>query len=112
MLHCRLLCSGLLIALCLSEPIRAENWPQWRGPHLDGISSEKEVPVKWTKTENIAWRLKLPGRAGATPIVWDDRIFLTSVAEDNSTLLLMCVSTAGKELWRQNMGTGNKDARV
>jgi outer membrane protein assembly factor BamB len=89
----------------------AENWPQWRGPHADGISSEKSVPVKWSKTENIAWRYPLPGRGGATPAVWGDRIFLTSVAENNDTLLLICVGTDGKRRWQQVMGKGNKDAR-
>jgi outer membrane protein assembly factor BamB len=91
---------------------RGDNWPQWRGLHFDGISAEKNVPVRWSKTENIAWRLKLPGRAGATPVVWGDHIFLTSVDEDNAHLLLMCVGTNGKELWRKPMGAGNKDARV
>jgi len=51
----------------------------------------------------------LPGPAGATPVVWNDRIFLTSV--DANDLLLICVTTDGKELWRQTVGVGNKDVR-
>ncbi|HND52456.1 MAG TPA: PQQ-binding-like beta-propeller repeat protein [Pirellulaceae bacterium] len=89
---------------------RAENWPQWRGAKLDGISSETNLPVKWSKTENVAWRLPLPGPAGATPAVWGDKIFLTSVTE-NGDLIALAVSTAGKELWRQTVATGNKDVR-
>ena len=88
---------------------QAENWPQWRGPKNDGISSEKGVPFKWSKTENIAWRLPLPGSAGATPVVWGEHIFLTSGEGEN--LILMCVSTAGKELWRKTLGGGNRKAR-
>jgi outer membrane protein assembly factor BamB len=99
-------------ALAFVAPALGDNWPQWRGLRFDGISAEKNVPVSWIATENVAWRVKLPGRAGATPVVWDKRIFLTSVDDDNLSLLLMCVSTDGKILWRQKMGTGNKDARV
>src|SRR5688572_10845000 len=77
---------------------RAENWPQWRGPRNDGISSEKNLPTKWSKAENVLWRLPLPGRGGATPCIWGDRIFLTSVGSDDNTLLLLCVSTEGKIL--------------
>lgn len=101
-----------LTALTCAASASADNWPQWRGLRFDGISAEKNVPVKWSRTENVAWRTKLPGRAGATPVVWGERIYLTSVDEDNQTLLLLCVGTDGKILWRQSLGMGNKDARV
>src|SRR5262245_29579785 len=80
---------------------RAENWPQWRGAKLDGISGEKGIPRQWNKAENVAWRMPLPGPAGATPVVWGDRIFLTSVAgESKEDLALMCIGTDGKLLWQ------------
>jgi outer membrane protein assembly factor BamB len=107
--------SGLIVpslalaTLCLSAEGRAENWPQWRGAKLDGISNEKGLPTKWSKTENVAWRLPLPGPAGATPVVWDDRIYLTSVA--GSELVVMCVGTDGKSLWKQTLAGGNRDVR-
>lgn len=93
----------------ISELCCAENWPQWRGSQLDGVSHETGLPTQWSQTENVAWRLPLPGPAGATPVVWDNRIFVTSVS--GSDLLLLCVSTKGQELWRQTIATGNKDAR-
>jgi outer membrane protein assembly factor BamB len=99
-----LLCGGLSTA-------NADNWPLWRGARHDGISLEKGLPVKWSKTENVAWRLPLPDRAGATPVVWDDRIFLTTPAEDHDTLLLMCISTAGRILWQKELDKGNRLAR-
>lgn len=89
--------------------VRAEPWPQWRGARLDGVSGDKGTPVKWSKTENVRWRLPLPGPAGSTPAVWGDRVFVTSVDADK--LLLLCVSTAGQELWRREIGVGNKDVR-
>ena len=50
------------------------------GPSLNGVSAEKNLPVRWSKTENVAWKLALPAWSGSTPIVWGDRIFL-NVAE-------------------------------
>ncbi|MEQ8790423.1 MAG: PQQ-binding-like beta-propeller repeat protein [Pirellulaceae bacterium] len=101
---------SLLIVVSLSSITRAENWPQWRGPRNDGVSHEKDLPVRWSKTENVAWRLPMPGPAGSTPAVWGDKIFLTSV-DDDGRLLLMCVGTDGKEQWRQVVGEGNRDVR-
>jgi len=102
----------LLIAVLVSgTAARAENWPQWRGARHDGISRETDVPVKFGKSESLVWRLELPQRAGSTPVVWDDHIFLTSPAADDSALLLMCVSTDGKPLWTKEMGKGNRNAR-
>ena len=92
---------------------RGENWPQWRGPRLDGVSKETSAPTKWSKTENVAWRLPLPGPAGATPVVWDDRIYLTSVAgAEKQDLALLCVGTDGKALWQRQVTTGSKDLRT
>jgi outer membrane protein assembly factor BamB len=90
---------------------RADNWPQWRGARMDGVSSETGLPAEWDvqSKKNIAWRLALPGPAGATPIVWDDRIFLTSV--DDSDLVLIAADTSGKQLWKQKVGSGNRFVR-
>lgn len=92
-----------------SDSLCAENWPQWRGPDFNGVSHEKNVPVEWSKDKNVAWRVELPGSAGATPVAWDDQIFLTSV--DGEELLLICIGTDGKEQWRRVVGFGNQEAR-
>ena len=105
----------LMLCLCLVAFLealgvaRAENWPQWRGPRHDGISREMGVPFKWSKTENVLWRTPLPGPGGATPVIWDDRIFVTSAKGEE--LLLLCLDTAGKLLWENVMAQGNKDVR-
>jgi outer membrane protein assembly factor BamB len=83
--------------------VRAENWPQWRGPNGDGVSKETNLPARWSAMENLAWSLPLPGMGGSTPIVWGKRIFLTS-ADENNDLWLLCVSTDGKEMWRRKLG--------
>jgi outer membrane protein assembly factor BamB len=100
---------ALTAACAAARSLSAEDWPQWRGAKLDGISGEKDLPTKWSPTEGVLWKLPLPGQAGATPIVFGDRIFLTSV--DGGNLILMCIGTDGKELWRQTVGSGNKAVR-
>lgn len=89
---------------------QAENWPQWRGPENDGISHETDLPTKWSKTENVAWRLPMPGPAGATPVIWDNSIFVTS-ATPSGDLLLLCVGADGKEEWRQKVTSGDRAVR-
>jgi len=88
----------------------AENWPSWRGPEGTGISSEKNLPTEWSPEKNVAWKLALPGPAGATPVVWGDRIFLTSVNEAGE-LLLIAVDTSGKQLWQKVVASGNQNSR-
>jgi outer membrane protein assembly factor BamB len=96
--------------------LSAETWPQWRGPSQNGVSSEKNLPLRWSKTENITWRLDLPAWSGSTPIVWGDRIFV-SVAEDlkrheGDNLFLWCVDRAkGAVLWKRALGGGNHQER-
>src|SRR5689334_8402263 len=95
-----------LAAAALAVAARADNWPRWRGPNGDGISKETNIPAEWGESKNIAWKLPLPGMAGSTPVVWGDRIFLTS--EEGDDLVLLCVSTDGKQLWKQTLGSGNR----
>jgi outer membrane protein assembly factor BamB len=89
-----------------SLPLTADNWPQWRGPQLNGVSLETGLPLKWSKTENVAWKLKLPAWSGSTPIVWSDRVFL-NVAEGGD-LFVWCVNRAdGSVRWKKRLGGGN-----
>ena len=81
-----LIISGWLVAwlFVFSLCARADNWPQWRGPAYDGVSQETNLPARWSDTENVAWKLALPGMGSSTPAVWGERIFLTS--EDGGDL--------------------------
>jgi len=105
---------ALALALAFAGPAAAagnaaSNWPQWRGPNGNGTSEERGLAEKWSRSSGIVWRLELPGPAGSTPAVWNDRIFLTS--PDKTELVLLCVSRDGKELWRKKVATGNKNYR-
>jgi outer membrane protein assembly factor BamB len=90
--------------------VYAENWPQWRGPNLNGVSSEKNLPAKWTTEENVAWKLPMPGWSGSTPVIWRDRVFLN--VADADSLYLWCVDkTKGTVVWKKLLGTGNVKMR-
>lgn len=58
--------------------LSADNWPQWRGPAGSGVSAERDLPERWSGTENVAWRVPLSGTGVSTPVVWDDRVFVTA----------------------------------
>ena len=65
----------------LAGKASAGNWPQWRGPDGSGISNEKNLPSEWTPTRNIKWKAPIEGRAHSSPIVWGNRVFLTTAIE-------------------------------
>ncbi|XZE44637.1 PQQ-binding-like beta-propeller repeat protein [Pirellulaceae bacterium SH467] len=95
----------------LEDASQQTSWAQWRGPNGNGISNEKGIPTRWSKTENVRWRCPLPGQAGATPVFWGDRLYLTS--SEGRDLVAICVSAAdGKIVWKTKIGTGNQDARA
>ncbi len=96
--------SILVLSLaCIAASLSpAANWPHWRGPNYDGISTETNLPFKWSAMENILWKLPLPGAGSSTPAIWGDKIFLTSAAPGE--IALLCISTDGKELWRRPLG--------
>ena len=98
------------IALLAIRSVSADNWPQWRGPFLNGTCSEKNLPTRWSAEENVTWKLAMPSWTGATPIIWGERIFL-NVADGND-LFLWCVDrTKGEPVWKKLLGGGNTKMR-
>ncbi len=89
------------------SPLAAEHWPQWRGPMLNGVSAEKNLPVRWSTTENVTWKLAVPERSGSTPIVWGDHVFL-NVGEGSSLALWAVDRTNGAVRWKRPLGSGNR----
>jgi outer membrane protein assembly factor BamB len=88
--------------LLFSTPLMAENWPQWRGPRLDGTSKDSGFPVS---TEgNVTWQVALPGSGHASPIVWQDRLFTVAALAENEERVLLCLDRAsGKLLWQSTV---------
>src|SRR5689334_7634414 len=92
-------CLGLLL---LTASLPAEEWPAWRGPRGDGTSAEAYVPVRWSETENVVWKVPLPGVGHSSPVVWGDRIFVTTCDPKTHDRLLLCYDRqGGKERWRR-----------
>jgi outer membrane protein assembly factor BamB len=106
---------GWFISSGLAEFSAGENWPAWRGPQLSGVSAETGLPTEWSASDNqaenknVLWRYQLPGPGGATPIVWGDRIFVSSVSGND--LVLLCLNTDGQLLWTKTLGQGNRNVR-
>ena len=78
----------------------ADNWPQWRGPLLNGVSNEKGLPLHWNKQENVVWKLALPGLSAATPVIWEDKVFL-NVTEGEEIFLWCVARKQGAVLWKK-----------
>jgi outer membrane protein assembly factor BamB len=84
-------------------------WPGWRGPNADGVADGRNLPVRWSKTENVRWFARLPGWGTSSPVVYGERVFVTShlTDRDRKALLTLCFDRAtGKELWRHDFGFG------
>jgi len=102
-----------LVAITALTTLGAENWPQWRGPRLDGVSRETGLPIEWTTEKNVAWRMPMPSRSGATPIVWNDHIFLNVALRDGEGDLELWAVDRNRPavLWKGAMGGGNRRER-
>lgn len=79
----RLAVLALFLALGITSLYAVETkkaslkWPSWRGPHFNGVADGDKFPTKWTATENVKWKAKLPGKGASTPVVVDDKLILT-----------------------------------
>jgi outer membrane protein assembly factor BamB len=73
-------------------------WPSYRGPAEQGHSDAVGLPLKWSETENIVWKTPISGKAWSSPVVWNDRIWLTDASEDGTQLFALCVDRESGEI--------------
>ena len=111
MKHLRILAPAALAIVFshAAETPASLNWPGWRGPNADGVADGRDLPLRWSQTENIRWSVKLPGWGTSSPVVYGDRLFVTSqsVEDGRKSLLTFCINRhTGKELWRHDFGFG------
>ena len=83
-------------------PAKSSAWPNWRGPLLDGVAGGSGYASSWSPTENVRWKVTLPGLGASTPAVWGDRLVLTCGIDGRDGVL--CFDRGGKEVWRQQLG--------
>ena len=96
--------AATLVIEIIAAPVLAENWPCFRGPGRQGISQEQNLPLKWSSTENILWKTPIPGEAWSSPIVWDDRVFLTTATEEGASYRLLCLDRkTGGIIWNKQV---------
>jgi len=107
----RTLVAGILSVL-IAVAASAENWPQWRGPAFNGSTTETDLPTVFSKTDGVKWVVPMPGASGATPAVWGDRVFVSTVDEAAGRILALCIDARdGKVLWRKDVGRDRKVPR-
>jgi outer membrane protein assembly factor BamB len=105
--------TGSLLAL---SAIRAENWPQFRGPTGQGVSNEANLPLHWSSADNIAWKTQIPGESWSSPIVWGDHVFLTTAMNSGVSCRVLCLERgSGTVRWNkevfQQATAGRKEER-
>lgn len=95
-------------ALVAGQALHAENWPQWRGPLFNGSTTETNLKANFSRQQDLLWSTPLPGRSGATPVVWGDAIFVPS-PDAQKNLLLLCVDRiTGVVRWQREVGVGDR----
>lgn len=103
--NCLPLAIVLLVGL-MADRALGENWPGWRGPRGDGASRETGIPVRWNGQtgENIVWKTPLPGRGHSSPVIWEDRLFVTACVESDQSRILLCIDRdSGAVRWQKRV---------
>jgi outer membrane protein assembly factor BamB len=102
------------LALLLAATVAcAEEWPGWRGPRGDGTSAEKNLPLKFSGDgDNLRWKTEIPGKGHSSPVVWGDRVFVTSCIEAEQKRMLYCLDRKdGKILWERLVLTAKLEGK-
>jgi outer membrane protein assembly factor BamB len=85
------LLAALLFAVLVLPASADENWPQFRGPTVQGVSDATSLPQTWSEKENVAWKSAIHGKAWSSPVVWGDQVWLTTATENGQRLSVLCV---------------------
>lgn len=94
----------IALFLVVSFSLCAENWPGWRGPRGDGTSLEKNIPTRWSTTENLAWKVAIAGKGHSSPVIWEDKVLLLTCLPEKEERVLLCLDRRnGKTLWQSTV---------
>lgn len=93
-----------LLLLGINLELTAENWPGFRGPTGQGMSREKGLPLEWSSTSNVAWKAEIPGEGWSSPIVYGDRVFVTTATDGGISCRVICLKRqTGQILWNKEV---------
>ena len=95
------LCFAAILVLPTVPRVLADDWPSWRGPIGNGSTSTGNYPTAWN-VESVSWKFTLPGKGSSTPILWHDRIYLTTPSEGQDAVLALDLQ--GKQMWLTRLG--------
>ncbi len=114
----------LFACLCLLPPttVRADDelvaiapadWPWWRGPNRNGIAAaDQKPPLTWSETENVVWKVPVPGKGHGSAIVVGEHVYLQTAEQDRDAQSVVCFDRAtGKKLWQTDVHTGGFDVK-
>jgi outer membrane protein assembly factor BamB len=83
---------------------QAQNWPNWRGSNGDGTSIETNLPTEWDSIKNVIWKTPVPGIGHSSPIIWEDKLFITSALPETNEKLLLCYDCkSGHLVWQKTV---------
>jgi len=103
----RILSSQVVCALSIVFAVAANaasNWPQFRGPQGDGHTGSKNLPLKWSETENVTWKVPIHDRGWSSPVIWGDQIWLTTATPDGKKLFAICIDkNSGRTLYDKQL---------
>jgi outer membrane protein assembly factor BamB len=99
---------AVALAACVA-PVRADNWPAFRGADGRSVSRETGFPVEWAPGRNVRWRVELPGRSNGSPIVWGDKVFVAQPQEGSRRTLICFGRADGKLLWQSGITYADKE---
>src|SRR5262245_16399078 len=96
--------------LCALSLLCAQDWPRWRGPEGNGVSSETSLPVTWSATEHVAWKAAIPGEGSSSPIISGDAVFVTSALGKGARRIVHCLDRkTGRIRWSRETPDENPE---
>ncbi len=103
---------SLILILTSSMPVFGTDWPQWRGPFLNGSTDEQNTPESWSQTEGTRWVSPLPGPGSATPVISNGKVFISSMIGTSNDFAALCFDAEdGKKLWDKPVGSTTRPFR-
>ena len=105
---------SIVVLLLLNALVMGENWPGWRGPRGDGSSTDQSLPQMWDGPtgKNIQWKKSLPGEGHSSPVIWDNRVFVTVCVPETQDRALLCLDReTGNTIWKRSVLTARLESK-
>jgi outer membrane protein assembly factor BamB len=99
----------ILLVVLLTGPVQGSEWGNWRGPNFNGSTDEKNLPASWSWEKDVVWKSSLPGPSGATPIICNGRVYVSSMVGKSGDFVALCIDARnGNRLWQRKTGSDSR----